>query len=87
MLARSDLHRALADAAADSADVEIRTGAEVTDFADHTRGVTVSVRANSETREETGAALIGADGLRSNVRARLHGKTPPRFHKLSACAR
>jgi salicylate hydroxylase len=37
----------------------------------------------AETREELGAALIGADGLRSKIRARLHGKTPPRFHGLS----
>jgi len=83
-IARADLHRALADAAEDTADIEIRTGAEVADFADHTRGVTVSVRSNGGTREELGAALIGADGLRSNVRARLHGKSAPRFHRLAA---
>lgn len=83
VLARSDLHHALSEAAADQVDVELHTGAEVADFADHSRGVTVSVHAGGETREEMGAALIGADGLRSKVRARLHGKTPPRFHKLS----
>lgn len=83
VLARSDLHRALAEAAADQVDVELRTGTEVSDFADHTRGVTATVHSGGEAREELGAALIGADGLRSKVRARLHGKTPPRFHGLS----
>lgn len=83
VLARSDLHRTLAEAAADQVDIELRTGTEVNDYADHTRGVTVSVQSGGETREELGAALIGADGLRSKVRARLHGKTPPRFHGLS----
>jgi salicylate hydroxylase len=84
VLARSDLHRALADAAADQVDVEIKTGAEFIDFADHARGVTVSVHIDNENREELGAALIGADGLRSNVRSRLHGKAAPRFHRLAA---
>lgn len=84
VIARSDLHRVLAETAADHADVVIETGSEVTDFADHTRGVTAAVRRGSEGREEMGAALIGADGLRSSIRARLHGKTPPRFQKMAA---
>ncbi len=84
VLARSDLHRALVQAAEDTVDVEIKTGAEFIDFADHTRGVTVSVHIDNQDREELGAALIGADGLRSNVRTRLHGKTAPRFHRLAA---
>jgi salicylate hydroxylase len=84
VLARSDLHRALSDAAEDAVDVEIRTGAEAIDFADHSRGVTVSVHVDNEHREEQGAAIVGADGLRSNIRARLHGKAPPRFHRLTA---
>lgn len=84
MIARSDLHRVLAETAADHPDVVIKTNAEAVDFADHPRGVTVSVRCGSDAREEMGAALIGADGLRSNIRARLHGKTPPRFQKIAA---
>lgn len=84
MIARSDLHRMLAETAADHPDVVIKTNAEAVDFADHPRGVTVSVRCGSDAREEMGAALIGADGLRSNIRARLHGKTPPSFQKISA---
>jgi salicylate hydroxylase len=82
VLARSDLHRALAEAAADEVDIELHTGMEVTDFADHARGVTASI--GRDHREETGAAIVGADGLRSTVRARLHGRTPPRFHRLAA---
>jgi salicylate hydroxylase len=83
VLARSDLHRALSNAAEENVDVVVRTGAEVIDFADHTRGVTVSVHVDNENREELGAAIVGADGLRSKVRTRLHGKMPPRFHRLA----
>lgn len=84
LVARADLQRALMEAAADNVDIVLRTGTEVTDFADHTRGVTVSTRTGGETGEDIGAAMIGADGLRSNIRARLHGDIPPRFHRSVA---
>jgi salicylate hydroxylase len=84
VLARSDLHRALVTAAEDSVDVVIETGIEVTDFADHTRGVTASLVRAGESREETGGAIIGADGLRSRIRTLLFGKSAPRFHRLAA---
>lgn len=84
VLARSDLHRALVAAAEDSVDIVIETGTEVTDFADHARGVTAAVVRAGDSREETGAAIIGADGLRSRIRTRLFGKSQPRFHRLAA---
>lgn len=79
LVSRADLQRTLAEAALDQVDVVFQPGNEVVDFADHTRGVTVSTLSNGASSEHNAAALIGADGLRSNVRARLHGNTPPRF--------
>jgi len=84
LVSRSDLHRALMEAASDNMDIVLEPGTEVTDFADHLRGVTVSTRKGRESGEHIGAALIGADGLRSHVRAGLHGKQRPQFHRLVA---
>ena len=71
LVARADLQRALAASAADNMDITIEQGTELLDFADHTRGVTVSAKKGGESSEQFGAALIGADGLRSRVRAQL----------------
>ncbi len=84
LVSRADLQRALADAAANAMETEIEIGTELVDFAEHARGVTVATRKHAIFGEHIGAALIGADGLRSRVRARLHGDTPPRFHRLVA---
>jgi salicylate hydroxylase len=84
LVSRADLQRTLAGIAFDHPDVVFRPGHEVSDFADHARGVTVSTTADGEIGEDAGAALIGADGLRSQVRARLHGNTPPRFQEAAA---
>jgi 2-polyprenyl-6-methoxyphenol hydroxylase-like FAD-dependent oxidoreductase len=84
LVARADLQRALAASAADSMDITIEQGTELVDFADHTRGVTVSAKTAGESSEQFGAALIGADGLRSRVRAQLHGNSPPQSHRLVA---
>lgn len=82
LVARADLQRALLDAASDNVDIVLEQGTEVTDFADHPRGVTVSTRKGGNSGEHLGAALIGADGLRSPVRNRLHGQQRPQFHGL-----
>jgi len=84
LVARADLQRALATAAADNMDITIEQGTELADFADHTRGVTVSAKKAGESSEQSGAALIGADGLRSRVRAQLFGRSAPQFHRLVA---
>jgi salicylate hydroxylase len=81
---RADLQRALLEAAQDIVDIEIIYGAEVTDFAAHARGTTALVTRNGRTEEELGIALIGADGLWSNMRSRLHGESAPVFHNLVA---
>lgn len=84
LVSRADLQRTLAETALDQVDVVFQPDNEVVDFADHTRGVTVSTRSGGEATEHLAAALIGADGLRSKVRTRLHGDAPPRFHKAVA---
>jgi salicylate hydroxylase len=84
LVARADLQQALAAAAADSMDIVVEKGAELVDFADHVRGVTVAARKAGRVEEHIGAALIGADGLYSRVRTRLFGSSPPQFHRLVA---
>jgi salicylate hydroxylase len=81
---RADLQRVLLEAARDIVDIEICYGAEVTDFAAHARGTTALVKRNGKSEEEFGIALIGADGLWSQLRTRLHGESAPVFHNLVA---
>jgi salicylate hydroxylase len=84
LVARADLQRALAEAAANNMDIIIEEGTELADFADHARGVTVSAKKAGASDERFSAALIGADGLRSRVRAQLHGSSAPQSHRLVA---
>ncbi|MEX2127364.1 MAG: FAD-dependent monooxygenase [Xanthobacteraceae bacterium] len=76
---RADLQRALQAAASDLVDIEFELGTEVTDFAAHARGTTALTTRGRKTDEQFGIALIGADGLWSRVRARLHGDERPAF--------
>jgi salicylate hydroxylase len=75
---RGDLHAALLDAATDHADITIELGRKVDAFAIYPNGVTVHATHGGESAETFGIALIGADGLWSNVRAPFD-HTPPRF--------
>ena len=81
---RGDLQSALADAARATQDIEIKLAARVEDFAAHVNGITVQARSGQRTVDELGLALIGADGLWSNVRARLPGYNIPRFRHRTA---
>src|SRR5690606_21744264 len=78
---RADLQSALLTAAEDIVDIEFMYGTEVTDFAAHARGTTALTRRSGE---QIGIGLVGADGLWSKVRARLHGEEPPAFRGLTA---
>jgi salicylate hydroxylase len=76
---RADLQSALLRAVTDHPDITLALGRKVEDFAIHPHGVTVQT-VQRDTAEETSAtALIGADGLWSNVRRRLGDEVPPRF--------
>jgi salicylate hydroxylase len=69
---RADLLSALLELAGQDSLIEIRNDAALTGFVQDERGVAATYRAREETHRASGAALIGADGLRSLVRARLH---------------
>ena len=68
---RADLYAALRDEAKSRAAITIHPGSEVTDFAAHANGVTVSVTSDKGISEAEGMFLVGADGVWSNLRARL----------------
>jgi salicylate hydroxylase len=65
---REDIHRVLIEACAALPNVTMEGGAGVADFEESQEGVRVALE---DGRKVEGAALIGADGLRSAVRARL----------------
>jgi salicylate hydroxylase len=72
---RGDLHGVFLKACRDHDLVELRTSAEVVDYDQDGGGVT-AILANGE--RVVGRALIGADGLWSNVRKRVVGDGAPR---------
>ena len=81
---RGDLQRVLLDAVSANPDIALHLGTRVEDFAVHGNGVTVAALARGHAFEERGIALIGADGLWSNVRNRLGHRTAPRFARHTA---
>jgi 3-hydroxybenzoate 6-monooxygenase len=72
---RGELHNVFVKACMAHKLVEVRTGAEVVDYEQDTGGIS-AILADGE--RVAGAALIGADGLWSNVRKRVVGDGGPR---------
>jgi len=72
-LHRADLHAGLLAMASRLPDVEITTGATVSDAAFHPHGVTVAVDQGGRVRELDAALLVGADGVWSNLRRVIGG--------------
>jgi 3-hydroxybenzoate 6-monooxygenase len=72
---RGDLHGVFLRACRDSALIDLRVGCEVTEYRQDGESVTAHL-ANGD--RVTGALLIGADGLWSNVRKQVTGDGPPR---------
>ena len=81
---RGDLQAALADAAQTKQDIELKLATRVEDFATHVNGITVEARSGQRTVDDRGLALIGADGVWSTLRTRMHGHRPPRFRHRTA---
>ena len=79
MIHRADLQAALSAAVGCELDISIKLGTRMEDFVTHPNGVTVSARGHSGLWDERGIALIAADGLWSDSRARIGFKEPPRF--------
>ncbi len=76
---RGDLQAALVAAVTQERDVSLKLGMRVEDFATHAHGVTVSASGGGGVWHEHGQALLAADGLWSESRARIGFKDPPRF--------
>ncbi|MFD5146007.1 3-hydroxybenzoate 6-monooxygenase [Streptomyces sp. NPDC058401] len=72
---RADLYQPLLAACRADAGIELVTGAAVRSYAQQPSAVTVST---ADGRTFTGDLLVGADGIRSAVRAQLVGDGPPR---------
>jgi salicylate hydroxylase len=81
---RGDLQLALADAALAQRDITLKLGVRVDDFAPHSNGITVQGRRGREVVDERGVALIGADGIWSNLSAKLRRQRAPRFAHRTA---
>ncbi len=72
---RVDLHQVLLDACRATAGISLEPLTAVTGFAQQAEGVTVTTE---DGRVIAGAALIGADGLRSGIRARVVNDGEPK---------
>jgi len=81
---RGDLQSALVDAVRNERDIALELGVRIEDFAAHGRGVSVLGKRGSQVLDERGIALIGADGIWSNVASRLRRLPPPTFRHRTA---
>ena len=72
---RGDLHGVLLKGCREHGLIELRSGAEVTGYDQDDKGVAAKLADGELVR---GRALIGADGLWSNVRRQVVGDIPPR---------
>ena len=71
---RADLLSALLERARGNDLIDIRSDSTLTGFIQDEQGVAVTYKTGGEMRRASGEALIGADGVRSLVRSRLHGE-------------
>ncbi len=81
---RGDLHAALLDAVRAHPNISLHFNTTVEDFASYRTGVTVAGLSSKQSVEERALALVGADGLWSQLRTRLGHTTRPRFARHTA---
>ena len=81
---RADLQAALLAQASDNSDIELRLGCQFEDAAAHAKGIAVGQRRGTARQQETALALIGADGVWSQVRNQLFPQAQPVFSGLIA---
>ena len=84
VLHRGDLQMALANAAMSTRDIVVQLGVRVEDYATYGNGITVQGRRSGKTTDERGVALIGADGIWSNIGGQLARQRMPRFANRTA---
>jgi salicylate hydroxylase len=76
---RADLQTALLARAREHPDIDLRLGTPFEDVAVHAKGVTVVGRDERELQSFQALALVGADGVWSNVRHQHFGEQPAIF--------
>jgi salicylate hydroxylase len=81
---RGDLHTVLRETIEATPLISLQLGTRIEDFAVHGEGVTVGGRKDEQPIETHGAALIGADGLWSVLRARVGNRMQSRFAQHTA---
>jgi len=81
---RADLLQILLAACEDDSAIALRYGQSVTDVAHHSNGVTLLVTQGTRLEEFQALALIGADGVWSQLRQLVHDATPPQYSGLVA---
>lgn len=81
---RADLQAALASLVRDHPRIDLRLGHRILDVRQDVERVRVQVETGEAQFEIDGAALIGADGVRSAVRGVLHPQAQPSFRQRAA---
>jgi salicylate hydroxylase len=80
---RGDLQAALVDAVRANPDIALKPGTRLEDSVVHANGITVACRRGAEAADEQGLALIGADGLWSELRNLLGQRAPEFGHRTA----
>ncbi|MDX8501588.1 FAD-dependent monooxygenase [Mesorhizobium sp. VK4C] len=73
---RADLQAAVAARVAERPEIQLVTGARVTDIAVAPQNIVVTAHRDSGSMEAAGGLLVGADGVWSSVRSQLAGREP-----------
>jgi salicylate hydroxylase len=79
LIHRGDLQAALRAAVEENPDISLQLGTKVEDFSIRGDNVTIIAAHSGQPIERQGVALIGADGLWSNLRQRLGHAAKPEF--------